>query len=555
LRNACDPGSYQPKIKALADSDQRQIDHRAMCDVYGTGSLVTGQPTWLYLSYNPDLQGDAERAAREWCQRGESIDPETISYGFADSPPTASEDIDAAPVCRTLNTCGAGVGTQWWRFRSKAKPAPAQHSFVLKTTAFVDQRGHSHVTTSDKLQFSMYTGPGCKDKSADATIVDAQTLRLVWMPHADQDEEICLRVKATDYAVWSSYSLREAERCGAGGKVYVSQSDIWRADAGSAPGVIDIYDATTNRFVDSFPTNHLVWSMRFDPTGKTIAAEELDGNFYAIDPQSAVQRPFFFWGRASPVIFPSLGGRFLFVGEGNQTTYAVAELDINQPPANNPFAAIDAGSEGGVTFNTIEGIAVSPEGDRLYWGRLPQDRSKPEYLAVVAMPAGVQLGSIALSRGFDNGMVMAPDAKRLYVEGGDALSVVDLSTNSEVSATPFKLTPIPDLPLITQDGTRIIVGSPGAHTSEAVNVIDVTASPPKLLLSIDVEHVNDDAMIGSVAINPNGSRIFVNTDHGGHITGGGVDRGSTFTVYDGTTGQLINSVVRPAVGRVIVAPH
>jgi hypothetical protein len=211
-RNACDQASYQEKLPAIADA-KTTWDHRSMCDVYADNNV---QGSWapydsVYLRYDPRLPDDARRAAMELCKSGDQLKPESLQYAESGTtPPAQAQDIDATAVCyENINTCGVGFGEQWFRFRQSKQPQDREHKLRVVATPLTDANGHAHLATDKDLVLQVYQGPACTQKIAEV----APGQWYSWDIGANQTDEICVRVKAQSYLVWSSYRLEENGSC------------------------------------------------------------------------------------------------------------------------------------------------------------------------------------------------------------------------------------------------------------------------------------------------------------------------------------------------------
>jgi hypothetical protein len=248
IRNACDGPSYLPRVRALADEDPRFFDHRAMCDVYGDAGLLSGERSPIYRPFDPKVGTGPRDAARSFCEAGKPPTNSTADYHFAELPPATAQDIHAAPACKDMVTCGAGQGTQWWRFSDPEATNPHVHTLTLGLQPFVEADGTEHSAVAGDVELTLFRGPRCdvvNDALPAQTVqVDGQTLRLTWNASPELSE-VCVRVRPKKYTVWTKYQLVvDDQSCSkhslfiANYRVCVNRTDglwCWSDGVGTAP--------------------------------------------------------------------------------------------------------------------------------------------------------------------------------------------------------------------------------------------------------------------------------------------------------------------------------
>ncbi len=226
VANACDAGSYEPAVRALELDDDEpdvMIDHRAVCHVLADGgSLVSTEPATVYRPYDPAVDQDFRRAAQRFCLEGRPVSAEAFTYDFDVDWPAPAEDVfdlgsSAPPFRRARNTCGAGIATHRWRLGHRAEfTDPHTHTLAVRPLPLVEADGTEHIAETTDLEVNAYLGPACAGADLIASgepVGDHLELTLDFPPGADV--EVCVRVKAKRYDLWSSYELEETRpSCG-----------------------------------------------------------------------------------------------------------------------------------------------------------------------------------------------------------------------------------------------------------------------------------------------------------------------------------------------------
>lgn len=154
-------------------------------------------------------------------------------------------------------------------------------------------------------------------------------------------------------------------------------------------------------------------------------------------------------------------------------------------------------------FCGINGIALNPEGTRLYFGHVPEcgGRHRENQVVVVDTATNEVIAAVDAGpgHGIPSGIAVNPSGTRVYmaIPIADALSVIDA-----VNQTPVAWIPVGRMPYgvaVNPSGTKAYVAN---LWSNSVSVIDTATNTVVATIPVAVEP-------SAVALNPTGTRLYV----------------------------------------------
>ncbi|KUI26163.1 hypothetical protein AU195_14425 [Mycobacterium sp. IS-1496] len=199
-------------------------------------------------------------------------------------------------------------------------------------------------------------------------------------------------------------------------------------------------------------------------------------------------------------------------GGGSLPTSTVYGFDTR---TNRPVGApLSVGYVAPQTFSTsAKPITFSPDGKRVYVASMGQgaDGQATSRVVVIDAATGQAVGdAIDLGNAMTTGLVVSPDGRRLYTANGNStVTVIDLQHNN----TPVATVPIGIFagPSSGGFGVDIVIRQNDAQTvyitdfaERAVYVLDPATN------AVDPDPILIDGNPVSVALSPDGSRLFVN---------------------------------------------
>ncbi len=181
------------------------------------------------------------------------------------------------------------------------------------------------------------------------------------------------------------------------------------------------------------------------------------------------------------------------------STVSVINTATNTVIATIP---IDNGSPGPGPFPGPGGVAVSPDGSKVYIANIEFNTvsviDTASNTVTATIPVGVNPESVAVT----------PDSSKVYVTNGTSgstpgtVSVIDTATNTVISTIPAGVNPFGVA--VTPDGSKVYVTN-GA--SEGISVIDTATNTVTTILG-NGEPTGILPHSG-VAVSPDGSKVYV----------------------------------------------
>jgi YVTN family beta-propeller protein/VCBS repeat-containing protein len=184
-----------------------------------------------------------------------------------------------------------------------------------------------------------------------------------------------------------------------------------------------------------------------------------------------------------------------------------AGTTIGEPPAAAATAASTAattpvGPIAPITISMPAGVAVSPDGTRLY----VTSGYYGDSVVVINTATNAVVKRIAVGQ-HSQGVAVSPDGGRVYVANGndDSVSVIDTATNTVTNTIAVGDNPV--RVAVSPDGSRVYVANWNSNTVSAIN----TAT--NAVTTIAVGNTPQD-----LAVSPDGTRVYVANYYGNTVS-------------------------------------
>ena len=153
----------------------------------------------------------------------------------------------------------------------------------------------------------------------------------------------------------------------------------------------------------------------------------------------------------------------------------------------------------------IGGLALAPDGSRVYVGIDPDQQGQPSFVSVIDTSTNTVVGTMG-PLSWIYGLAVAPDGRRLYVVHGYSLSVFDTASNEIIQE--LKLGVVGPAIAVAPDGRRVYITlRPPDTAALVVQAVDTASYTVAATTTIGQGPER-------MAVIPDGSRLYVTHDDG-----------------------------------------
>ena len=272
----------------------------------------------------------------------------------------------------------------------------------------------------------------------------------------------------------------------------------------SVDGTVSVIDPTTNTVVMTIPVGRKPFGVAVTPDGNTVyIANSGDGTVSVIDTPTNTVIGSIAVGTDPVGVAVTPDGKTVYVTNQGDGTVSV----INTATNTVIGSAIDVGCPiancGRKTTNIPSGIAVTPDGSKVYVGNL----GAPGYASVIATASNTV--TTINTKKATTGVAVTPNGSKVYLGSlNGAVLAIDVATNSLGHGSTIGVGSGSEGVAVTPDGSKVYVADSAVGTVSVINT-----ATNKVIGSINV---GSDPQ--GVSVTSDGSKVYVANEGNGTVS-------------------------------------